>query len=110
MSFFLPWIRSRAAALMGACGMVLLQTACAHPVMVEPSVAVHARFGGPVYGAVYAGPMYAPPPVVVMPQPLWLPPAPAVVMAPRMSPPVGYAPHHGHRWHGQGLDHGWGRR
>ena len=104
-------LRSRAALLVSACGLALMQTACAHPVMVEPSVVVHGRIGGPVYGSVYAGPLYGPPPVVVAPQPMWMPPPPPVVMAPRVMPPppAYYAPRH-HHWHGQGLNHGWGRR
>lgn len=105
-------IRSRVATLMGVCALALLQTACAHPMVVQPQVAVQARWGGPVYGSVYAGPMYGPAPVVVAPQPVWMPP-PAVVMAPRvmLTPPAHYAPshHHGHG-HGQGFNHGWSRR
>lgn len=109
MRTVLSLIRSRAAALLGVCGLALMQAACAHPVMVEPSVVVQARLGGPVYGSVYA-PLYGPPPVVVAPQPMWVAPPPAVMLAPRIGPPMGYYPRHHHRWHGQGVDHGWGRR
>ena len=103
----LSLIRSRAAALLGVCGLALLQTACAHPVMVEPAVVVQARVGGPVYGSVYA-PLYGPPPVVVAPQPAWIAPPPVVVSPQMWGPPPGHRHHHG--WHGQGLNHGWGRR
>ena len=65
MPSVLSLLRSRATLLVSACGLALMQTACAHPVMVEPSVVVHGRIGGPVYGSVYAGPLYGPPPVVV---------------------------------------------
>ena len=108
MPTVLSLFRSRAAAVVGVCGLALMQAACAYPVVAEPTVAVHARLGGPVYGSVYA-PVYGPPPVVVAPQPMWGP-APAVVMAPRMMvpPPAYYG--HAHRWHGQGFNHGWGRR
>ncbi|WP_374354384.1 hypothetical protein [Limnohabitans sp.] len=100
-------IRSRAAALAGVCGLALMQAACAHPVMVEPAVVVQARVGGPVYGSVYA-PLYSPPPVVVAPQPLWVAPPPPVVVQPRVWGPPGR--HHHRGWHGQGFNHGWGRR
>ena len=79
MRSVLSLMRSRAATLMGVCGLALMQAACAHPVMVEPSVVVQARLGGPVYGSVYA-PLYGPPPVVVAPPPMWGPP-PAVIVA-----------------------------
>lgn len=103
----LSLIRSRTAAVLGVCGLALMQAACAHPVMVEPSVVVQARLGGPVYGSVYA-PLYGPPPVVVAPQPMWVGPPPLVV-SPRAWVPPGHRHHH-HRWHGQGLDRGWGHR
>lgn len=107
MPTVLSLFRSRVAAVVGVCGLALMQAACAYPVVAEPTVAVHARLGGPVYGSVYA-PVYGPPPVVVAPQPMWGPP-PAMVVAPRIVP-GGYYPRHGHHWHGQGVNHGWGRR
>ena len=109
MRSLLSLIRTRTLALLGACGLTLTQVACAHPLVVEPSVVVQARIGGPVYGSVYA-PLYGAPPVVVAPAPVWMAPPPPVVLAPSAwMPPVHR--HHGHgHWHGQGLDHGWGRR
>jgi hypothetical protein len=106
----LSLLRSRLALCASVCGLALMQTACAHPMVVEPSVVVQGRIGGPVYGSVYAGPVYGPSPVLVAPQPLWVP-APTVVMPPRVVvPPVGYhGPRHPH-WRGQGFNHGWGRR
>ncbi len=110
MPSVLSLFRSRAALLVGTCGLALMQTACAHPVVVEPSVVVHGRLGGPVHGSLYAGPLYGPPAVVVAPQPLWMPPPP-VVMPPRAMwhPHAHHAPRH-HHWRGQGFNHGWGRR
>ena len=73
MKTILSLLRTRAAVLLGLAGLALSQTGCAHPVVMEPSVVVRGRLGGPVYGAV----TYGPPPV-------WLPPPPPVVMAPRV--------------------------
>ena len=106
MPSVLSFVRTRTAMLAGVCGLALMQAACAHPVMVEPSVVVQARLGGPVYGSVYA-PIYGPAPVVVAPQPMWVAPPPMGVAPWGMVPP---GHRHHHRWHGQGLDHGWGRR
>ncbi|MBM3386606.1 MAG: hypothetical protein FJY36_02920 [Betaproteobacteria bacterium] len=107
----LTLMRSRVAAWLGVCGLVLMQAACAHPVVLEPSVVVQGRIGGPVYGEVHAGPMYgsapvlvAPPPVVLPPRTVWLRPA---VVAPRAWLPPGHHRHHHHRWHGHGSDRGW---
>src|SRR5574343_2089811 len=101
MRSFLSLVRTRTAALLGVCALALTQAACAHPVVVEPSVVVQARLGGPVYGSIYA-PLYGPPPVVVAPQPIWVAPPPAVVV-----PSRGWMPHgHHHKWHGHGWDHG----
>ena len=98
---------SRAMALLGVLGMGLVQVGCAHPVFIEPSVAVHSRVGhfpvhaqiglpGPV---IYAPPprvVYAPPPrVVYVPPP---PPPPRVVYAPLVhSPMPGWNHAHEHR-------------
>lgn len=106
MHSVLSFFRSRSLALLGVCGLALTQAACAHPLVVEPSVVVQARLGGPVYGSVYA-PLYGPPPVVVAPQPVWVAPPPPVVMPYGAWTPPGHRHHH---WHGQGLNHGWGRR
>ena len=101
MRSLLKLLRSRTAVLLGVCGLALTQAACAHPVVVEPSVAIHARLGGPVYGSIYA-PLYGSPPVVMAPQPIWGAPPPAVVV-----PSRGWMPHgHHHKWHGHGWDHG----
>lgn len=98
----LSFLRSRAAWLLGVAVLGLSQVGCAHPVWVEPSVAVHARVGGPVYG-----PVYGPPPVVVAQPPVWVP-APPVFVPPRVVVPA-YVDRpawgHGHHHH-QGR--GWG--
>ena len=108
MKTVLSLIRTRSALLAGVCGLALMQTACAHQVM-EPSVVVQTRLGGPVYGTVVA-PVYGPPPVVMAPQPVYMAPPP-VVVAPWGWGAQSYRPAHPHHhWHGQGLDHGWGRR
>lgn len=107
MRSFLSLVRTRNAALLGVCALALTQAACAHPVVVEPSVVVQARLGGPVYGSIYA-PLYGPPPVVVAPPPVWVAPPPPVVMPYGAWSTPGYRHHH--KWHGHGLDHGWGRR
>ena len=74
MRSFLKLLRSRTAVLLGACGLVLTQAACAHPVVVEPSVVVQARLGGPVYGSIYA-PLYGASPVMMAPPPpVWVAP------------------------------------
>ena len=115
MKSILAFVRSRSALLAGVLGMALVQTACAHPVAVQPSVVVQARLGGPVYGTVMTAPVYGgaygavygPPSVVMAPQPVYV--APPVAVAPWGWGTSGYRPHH-HHWHGQGMDHGWGRR
>jgi hypothetical protein len=120
MKTLLSLLRTRAAGWLGLAALALSQAGCAHPVVMEPSVVVQGRIGGPVYGSVVLGPtVYGPPPVVVGPPPLWLPPPPPVVMAPRVLspypvypayPPQAYArPWRGER-HGHGHGHGWGRR
>ena len=106
----LTLIRSRAAMLVSVCGLAIVQAACAHPVAVQPSLAVHGHLGGPVYGSIYAGPIYAPPPVVVAPRPVWVVPSPMVMPSRVMPPPHAFHPHRHHRSHGQGFNHGWGRR
>ena len=108
MRSFLKLLRSRTAALLGACGLVLTQAACAHPMVVEPSVVVQARLGGPVYGSIYA-PLYGASPVMMAPPPpVWVAPPPPVVMPYGVWVQPGYR--HGH-WHGRGHDRdGWGRR
>ncbi len=106
MHTLLSLIRSRAGMLLGIGGLAMLQAACAHPVVVEPAVVVQARVGGPVHGSVYAGPVYAPPPVVVAPPAWWFAPPP-VVVSPRHWGPPGHRRHHG--WHGHGREQGWGR-
>jgi hypothetical protein len=89
---------SRAMALLGLLGLGFAQVGCAHPVVVEPSVAVHSRIGHfPVYAQVgVPGPViYAPPPRVIYAPP----PPPRVVYVPRVVTPV-YGLGHGHerRW------------
>ena len=107
----LTFLRSRAALLLGLATLGLVQTGCAHPVWVEPSVQV--RVGGPVYRQVYGtspgvvyGPVYAPPPVVVATAPVWGPPP--VVVPPRVWVPAPmYRPGWGHGgWHGHRHGHG----
>ena len=110
MRSHLSFFRSRTLALLAVCGLALTQAACAHPVVVEPSVVVQARMGGPVYGSVYA-PLYGSPSVVVTaPPPVWVAPPPRVWMAPSavVMPPAWGPPRHRH-WHGQGVGRGWGR-
>lgn len=98
MPFPASAFRSRVLGLLGLCGLALGQTACAHPVAVEPSVVVHARLGGPVYGSVHVpivGPVYGPPPVLIVPPPR------VIHAPPRAWVPPGHR-HHGHghgRWH-----------
>lgn len=108
MRSFFTLLCSRPTALLGVFGLALTQAACAHPVVVEPSVVVQARLGGPVYGAIYA-PLYGTSPVMVAPPPpVWVAPPPPVVMPYGAWVQPGYR--HGH-WHGRGYDHdGWGRR
>ncbi len=107
MRTLLSVVRSRGAMLVGVVAIALTQAACAHPVMVEPSVVVHARLGGPVYGSVVA-PIYGPPAVVVAPRPVYV--APPMWGPPQVTvSPWGWGPpthRHHHRWHGQGRDHG----
>ena len=114
----LTFLRSRAALLLGLATLGLVQTGCAHPVWVEPSVQV--RVGGPVYGQVYGqvygtspgvvyGSIYSPP--VVATGPLWGPglvaPPRVAVPAPLYRPGWGYGGWHGHRHFQQhGKRHG----
>lgn len=100
-----PWGSVRLWGL-GLVALAGLQTGCAHPVAVEPSVVISSRIGhAPVYAQIGI-----PAPVVVMPPPrvIYAPP-PRVIYA----PPI-YAPHpgrgHGHgrpewRGHRHGHDH-----
>ena len=117
MPTVLSLVRSRALWLLGLVGLGLSQTGCAQPVWIEPSVAVQARIGGPVYGP--AMPMYGPPPVVVtaapvwggMPAPVYMPPR-VVVPAPVYRPGWwgGYHGHHheyGRGEYGRGGHGGW---
>ncbi len=99
MCAFLKLGSSRAAALAGVCALALTQAACAHPVVVEPSVVVQARLDGPVYGSIYAPPYGA--------SPVWVAPAPLVVPYGAWAPP-GHRHRHGH---GRYPEHeGWGHR
>ena len=107
-------LRTRAALWLGLAAMALSQSGCAHPVMVQPSVVVQARVGGPAYATAHGTVVYGPPPVVMAPAPIWLPPPPPVVMAPPMVLPAPYPPHAHYRplWRGEhrGHGHGWGHR
>jgi len=116
MKTLLSMLRTRAAWWLGLAALALSQAGCAHPVVMEPSVVVQGRLGGPVYGSV----TYGPPPVVYSPAPVWLPPPPPVLMAPRVvvpSYPV-YAPAYASGYarpawrggHHEPRGHGWGRR
>ena len=103
-------LRTRVALLLGLATLGLVQTGCAHPVWVEPSVQV--RVGGPVYGQVYGqvygtghgvvyGSVYASPPVVAT-GPGWgptvvVPPPRVLVPAPLYRPGWGPGGWHGHR-------------
>ncbi len=111
MRTLLSVVRNRGAMLFGVVALAVTQAACAHPVVVEPSVVVHARLSGPVYGSVVA-PIYGPPPVVA-PRPVYVAPPmwgpPPVAVSPWGWGPPAHRHHHHHRWHGQGLGHG-GRR
>ena len=105
MRSFFKFGCSRPAALLGVCALALTQAACAHPVVVEPSVVVQARLGGPVYGSIYA-PLYGAPPVMA-PPPVWVAPAPVIVPYGAWVPP-GHRYRHGH---GRHQEHeGWGRQ
>ncbi len=78
---------SRAMALLGLLGLGFVQVGCAHPVVVEPSVAVQSRIGHfPVYAQVgVPGPViYAPPPRVIYAPP----PPPRVIYAPQVYGPA----------------------
>jgi hypothetical protein len=107
MQAFLSLLRSRALSLSGLVALGLAQTACAHPVWVEPSVVVHARVGGPVHGTVY-GTVYGPAPVVVAPPAIWMPPSvvvPARVYMPAPAPIYRYGHRSEHRGHGHKHGH-----
>ena len=111
-------LRTRAALLLGLAALGLVQTGCAHPVWVEPSVQV--RMDGPVYGQVYGtspgvvfggaygsvyGSVYSPP-VVVPAAPAW---GASVLIVPRVVVPEPvHRPGWGHRggWHPRGHHHG----
>lgn len=87
---------SRAMTLFGLLGLGVVQTGCAHPVVVEPQVVVHASVG---YPRAYA-------PLVVMPRVLVAPPP--VLYAPPIYRP---APWWGHQDHGYSESkHGHGYR
>lgn len=93
---------SRALALFGLLGLGLAQVGCAHPVVVEPSVAVHSRIGHfPVYAQVgVPGPViYSPPPRVIYAPP----PPPRVVYVPQVYGPA-YGWGHGHGRHFKGHE------
>ncbi len=108
MRSFFKFCCSRPAALLGVCGLALTQAACAHPVVVEPSVVVQARLGGPVYGSIYA-PLYGAPQVMIaQPAPVWVAPPPPVVMPYGAWVPPGHRHRHGHERHRE--HEGWGRR
>lgn len=98
---------SRAIALFGLLGLGLVQVGCAHPVVVEPSVAVHSRIGHfPVYAQVgVPGPViYSPPPRVIYAPP----PPPRVVYVPQVhGPAYGWGHGHGRHFKGHERKHGW---
>ncbi len=98
---------SRAIALLGLLGLGVAQVGCAHPVWVEPSVAVHSRIGNfPVYTQIgIPGPViYGPPPRVIYTPP----PPPRVVYVPPVYAPGVYGPvngwGHGHDRHFKGHE------
>lgn len=111
----------RKMGLLGCLALGLTQVGCAHPVMVEPSVAISSHIG---YPSVYAQ-VQVPGPMVVMPSPraIYMPPPPPRVVyaqpmyAPqiyRSAPVWGYGGRHESRdWryrqgHGHGGDRdGW---
>jgi hypothetical protein len=117
--FFKIW--SRKFLLLGGLALGLSQVGCAHPLVVQPSVAVSSRIGHfPVYAQVGI-----PGPVVMVPPPrvIYAPP-PRVIYAPpvyyRAAPAWGYGPsprsawghdrpgrkdHRDDRHHDRGYDH-----
>jgi hypothetical protein len=93
---------SRALSLLGATALALSQVACAHPVVLEPSVVVQAHGRAPVYGAVHV-PVY-PQHVLrfdVVPPPVWGAPARVAPSRPWVYP----GQHHRHL---DGTVRGWG--
>jgi hypothetical protein len=100
MRTLLSVLSSRFLMLVGGAVLAISQVACAHPVVVQPGVAVRAHPSGAVYAQVY-GQVYSQPPVVVTRAPLWLPPPRVVVPMP------GYGPGwHGGRWLRREHHHG----
>lgn len=103
MRNILSFLRSRRVELLGLTVLGLTQTGCAHPVWVEPSVAIHARVGVPVHA-----PIYGPPGVLVAPSPVWIAPPGAVVVSPRVFIPAQIGRPHGQegrRAHQRRHDH-----
>jgi hypothetical protein len=109
----------------GAVVCALSQAACAHPVVVQPGVAIQVRPAMPVPAPVY-GPLHGPfngpfnghvhghihgaygwPPVVVAPPVVWVPPQRLLVPEP-VPRPWGHGHRHGHaRAPQRGHHHGW---
>ena len=107
MHSLVSFLRTRAVLWLGLMALGGTQAGCAHTVWAEPSVVVHARVGGPVYGAVYG-----PAPVVVMPAPVWVPPPRVVVTPPVILPVPSYNQDgwEGRRGYRHGHKHGYGHR
>jgi hypothetical protein len=88
---------SRAMALLGLLGLGVVQTGCAHPVVMEPSVVFSSQIGhAPVYAQVGVhGPViYGPPRMIYAP-----PPPPRVIYAPQVySPAPAWAYGHDRHW------------
>lgn len=96
---------SRAMALLGLLGLGAVQTGCAHPVVMEPSVSFSTQIGhAPVYAQVGlpGTVIYGPPRVIYAP-----PPPPRVIYAPQVYRPApawayGHDRHWGHDRHERG--------
>ena len=102
----------RRLLLASGLGLALAQTACAHPVAVQPSVVISSQIGhAPVYAQIGI-----PAPMVMMPPPrvVYAPPPRVFYAPPGHGPAPGwghaYGHRHGHKGHGhaEGGRHRWG--
>lgn len=81
MRFSIKHSISKAAALLGLLGAAFVQTGCAHPVMVEPSVVIQSRIAYPqVYGPQVVSSIGYYPQVVVRPSVVYPPPVAPIYM------------------------------
>lgn len=107
-------LRSRAVWCLGLLAVAASQSGCAHPVWVQPQVAVQAQMGGPVYAPMPGG-VYGSATVVMPPSPVWVPPSPVyvpprvIVPAPVPMPMYRYGWGEGHHRHEHREGWGYGR-